>query len=91
MQRKIGKQVEYNSQGDSASDTEINKENQNLENVQNNVQETVEPKIAPKSQRALANVPKAMLDKKDFTSVTQKAAPKTLEEIDANMWKDNIK
>ena len=32
-----------------------------------------------------------MLDKKDFTSLTQKAVPKTMEEIEANIWKDNIK
>lgn len=32
-----------------------------------------------------------MLESKDFSAVTDKKAPKTMAEIEANIWKDNIK
>lgn len=32
-----------------------------------------------------------LISKKDYSILTEKTAPKSLEEIEANMWKDNIK
>ena len=31
------------------------------------------------------------LDKKDYSELTEKTKPKTMEEIEANLWKNNIK
>jgi len=63
------------SQNASASDSELNKENQNLENVIQGASESSDRKNAPKASSSkgagLQNA-KQLLEKKDFRNVTDK-------------------
>ena len=47
-------------------------------------------KIAPKAPSGLPDAPKKLLDAKNFSNITEKQKPKTMAEIEANIWKDNI-
>jgi len=76
LQRKLGKPISYRRLSPYASASETDdKENKNSENVKKQV-----VKYSPKLE----------LEKKDFSSVTD-IQPKTLEEIEANIWKYSIK
>lgn len=48
-------------------------------------------KIAPKAPSGLPDAPKKLLDAKNFSNITEKQKPKTMAEIEANIWKDNIR
>ena len=78
LQRKLGKPIAYKSIMTSASESEKDKENNNSANRK------VVAKSGPSN-------PKSLLDAKNFQNMTDKSEPKSFEEIEAEMWKNNIK
>ena len=63
------------SQNASASDSELNKENQNLENVRHGASESSDRKNAPKALSSKGpglQDAKQLLEEKDFRSITDK-------------------
>jgi hypothetical protein len=88
----------------SASEGENNKENNSMNNnvqshpndgsrlgtLNNKGKPQKVEKSAPKKDKLIGDA-KFMLDHKNFENVTKKSAPKSMADIEAQMWKDNIK
>lgn len=103
LQRKLGKAVSYRAtsgglgqedpeSAGSGSDTGTaygigNKENHNSMNWSHRKKK----KNKEKGPKFVEPTALQLLSKKDFSHLTEKTAPKSLEEIEANLWKDNIK
>ena len=73
----MGKPIAYKSIATSASESETNKENENTQNL--------------KKKPSSTSNPKKLLEEKKFSNMTEKSEPVSFEQIEADMWKNNIK
>ena len=77
-QRKLGKSITYKSIASASESDGGNKENTPVN------KQKKQPKVDILD-------PRKLLEAKSFDNVTSKTAPKSMSEIEANMWKANIK
>lgn len=92
LQRKLGKSISYRplSPNATASEAETDKENRNQENNARKAQKAAKKKQAEK-EAALALGARSLLEAKDFSAVTARKEPKTMADIEASLWKQNIR
>lgn len=95
LQRKLGKSISYRpaSPTATASEAETDKENRNSQNAARK-----DSKSGPKKKWYIekdtpsgALDAKGLLEAKDFSAVTERKEPKTMADIEASLWKQNIK